>query len=58
MFNKILTFNKTFRLTCRWIATGDARNPIACVWAEGSTRGAANAAPSPEDDSGRALLCA
>jgi hypothetical protein len=58
LFNKILTLNKTSRLTCRWVATGNARNPFACVWAEGNTRGAAKVAPSPKEDSGRMRLCA
>jgi hypothetical protein len=58
MFNKILTLNKTSRLICRWVATGNARNPLACVWAETNTRGAAKAAPSPKDESGSMPLCA
>lgn len=57
MTNNILTLQKAGRLTCTWVRTGDPRNPLACVWADGKARGGKEAS-SPNDESGRMLLCA
>ncbi len=34
MNNNILTLQKTTRLTCAWVPTGNPRNPLACVWVD------------------------
>jgi hypothetical protein len=52
MTNKILSLRKAGRLTCTWVATGNPRNPLACVWAQADVRSAAKTT-SPKDDSGR-----
>jgi hypothetical protein len=53
MTKNILTLRKTGRLVCAWVATGNPRTPLACVWAQASARGAAKTSASPNDDSGR-----
>ena len=58
MFNKILAFRKASRLTCAWVATGNPRNPLTCVWVENDPRTPTRLASSPNDDSGRMTPCA
>jgi hypothetical protein len=57
MTNNILALKKAGHLTCTWIATGDPRTPLACVWAQPKGRSSAKEALSPNDDSGRVLCC-
>jgi len=58
MFNNILTIQKTARLTCSWVHTGNPQNPLACVWAETTPQKTCKQATSSTDESGRLLLCA
>jgi hypothetical protein len=30
----LVTIQKTGRLTCAWVPTGDPKSPLACVWRE------------------------
>jgi hypothetical protein len=58
MTSNILTLQKTGRLTCAWVSTGNPHNPLACVWAETTARKSSKAAPSSNANSGRMPLCA
>jgi hypothetical protein len=58
MFNNILILQMPVRLTCAWVPTGNLRNPLACIWAEATTRGAFKEASSSKANSGRMPLCA
>ena len=44
MKKKLYLVPKTVRLTCSWVATGDAKNPLVCVWATVETPSLASAA--------------
>ena len=57
MMNKLFLMQKTGRLTCNWVQTGDPRIPLACVWAGSMTAQAATNVPSA-DDHGRLPWCA
>jgi hypothetical protein len=37
MNNKLQLLRKTPCLVCAWVPTGDAKKPLACVWAESGT---------------------
>ena len=43
MKNKLHLTQKTVRLICAWVATGDAKKPLACVWGAAKTPCAASA---------------
>jgi hypothetical protein len=60
MTNNILSLRKAGRLTCTWVRTGDARNPLVCVWTDGKARsvGTSKEASSPKITSGRMQRCA
>jgi hypothetical protein len=32
MMNKLYLVQKTDRLTCNWVHTGDPKMPLACIW--------------------------
>ena len=57
MMNKLFLIQKTGRLACKWIATGDPKTPLACVWR--APKGPTVAATaSSTDETGRIHLCA
>jgi len=57
MMNKLFLIQKTARLGCKWIATGDPKTPLACVWR--APKGPTVAATaSSTDETGRIHLCA
>ena len=58
MTNNILTLRKTGRLVCAWVATGNPRTPLACVWVDPDARGDTKAASSSNIPSGETALCA
>jgi hypothetical protein len=58
MTNKILTLKNAGRLTCTWIRTGDARTPLACVWAAGNVRSGGKEASPRGHWAGRMERCA
>jgi hypothetical protein len=35
MKNKLILIQSSVRLTCVWVATGDLKKPLACVWVKG-----------------------
>ena len=55
--NNVFFMQRTGRLTCSWVQTGDPKIPFACVWAGSKT---AQAVPSvlSADDNGRLPRCA
>jgi hypothetical protein len=55
--NKLFLIQKASRLACRWVATGDPKTPLACVWTAPKAPAVAATASSP-DESGRIHLCA
>lgn len=57
MMNRLFLIQKAGRLTCRWVQTGDAKTPLACVWTA-SKAPAVAATESFPDESGRIHLCA
>ena len=57
MMNKLYLIRQTARLSCTWVPTGDAKRPLACIWAAAQTPQALNTA-SPADEAGRMYLCA
>jgi hypothetical protein len=57
MKNKLHLVQKIVRLTRTWVPTGDAKNPLACVWVEAGTQRAVSAAPAGTE-AGRLHLCA
>jgi hypothetical protein len=59
--NKLHLIRKTVRLTCTWVPTGDAKRPLACVWAPSKAPRAGNTQSSERETSkigGRMHLCA
>jgi hypothetical protein len=52
---KILSLPRRAQLTCRWLQTGDPRQPLICRWVSPQSAQAAEAV-SPEGSSTR--LCA
>ena len=58
MFNNVLTLQKSRRLTCVWVPTGNPRMPLACVWLETTARDNSKAASSSNDESWGIPLCA
>jgi hypothetical protein len=57
MLNKLYLIQSTGRLTCSWVATGDPKMPLACVWAGSKVPQVALTASST-DETGRIHLCA
>jgi hypothetical protein len=57
MYNKLQLIRKTPRLICSWLPTGDAKKPLACVWAESETAQPLFAASSKDEPLG-VRLCA
>jgi hypothetical protein len=49
--------HKTNRLTCTWVATGDAKMPLACVWLGTQTAQTPSVAPH-NDEIERLRQCA
>ena len=58
MTNKILTLPMGSRLTCSWVATGNAKQPLACIWVETGERTSSTGTFSSKEESGRMPLCA
>lgn len=57
MITKLHLVQKTVSLTCNWVPTGEARNPLICVWTGSKIAEDANSASST-DNAGRMHLCA
>jgi hypothetical protein len=57
MKNKLHLVQKTARLSCIWVATGDAKRPLACVWGAAKSPGAASAVTFNSEEA-RLHLCA
>ena len=57
MKNKLHLLQKTARLTCIWVPTGDAKRPLACLWVGAQTPQTSIVTPS-NDEFGRMHLCA
>ena len=57
MKNKLHLIPKTVRLTCTWVATGDAKRPLTCVWGESKVSQTISSASS-KPAAGRMHLCA
>lgn len=55
--NRLFLIQKQGRLACKWVATGDPKMPLACVWAT-SKAPALIATASSTDETGRMHLCA
>jgi hypothetical protein len=58
MNNNVLTLQKTARLTCAWVSTGNPRNPLACVWVDTNAQNNCKVASSSNDELGGLRLCA
>ena len=57
MTNKLYVFQPAGRLTCYWVATGEPKMPLACVWTRLSAEQAFSAASSA-NKTGRVPQCA
>lgn len=57
MTNKLYLLQRTGRLTCNWVPTGDPKMPLTCIWTASKTPQAVSA-PSPTEETGRIHLCA
>jgi hypothetical protein len=57
MMNKLYLIQRTGRLTCNWVLTGDPKTPLACIWTGSKAPQAASNASSTEE-TGRIHLCA
>ena len=57
MMNKLSLIQKTGRLACKWVATGDPKTPLACVWTVFKASSVA-ATASSTNETGRIHLCA
>jgi hypothetical protein len=57
MMNNVFFMQRTGRLTCKWVQTGDPKMPLACVWTGSKTAQTASVAPSA-DENGRLPWCA
>jgi hypothetical protein len=57
MKNNLYLVQKTVRLTCNWVPTGDAKRPLECVWVESETLKSVSAVPSEQETEGL-YLCA
>ena len=57
MKEKLRLVEKTVRLSCTWVRTGDVNKPLTCVWVKSRTQSAAFTAPA-DSEMGRLHLCA
>jgi len=57
MTNKLYLMQRTGRLTCKWVLTGDPKLSLARVWT-GSNAPEAASPPFSTDETGRMHLCA
>jgi hypothetical protein len=58
MKNKLHLIQKTGRLTCNWVQTGNPKMPLACIWTDSKAAQAAFAESATMDEAGRMHLCA
>lgn len=59
MFRSNSVIQKSTRLTCAWVPTGNPNQPLACVWLDSIARTSRSAAASSSNEElGRMLLCA
>ena len=61
MMNKLYLIQTRVRLTCAWVATGNPKMPLACVWTGSKAAQAARVASSTDEaghEAGRIHLCA
>lgn len=54
--NKLFLIQRTGRLACKWVATGDPKTPLACVWT--GSKAPTNTATASSKETGRMHLCA
>jgi hypothetical protein len=54
---KLHLIRNAVRLKCKWVATGDAKRPLACVWVASKTPESVFIASST-DETGRMHVCA
>jgi hypothetical protein len=54
---KLILIRNTVRLTCVWVATGDVKNPLACVWVKAQKQ-QADASAARQDETAKVHLCA
>ena len=57
MNNNLHLIQKTTRLSCTWVPTGDIKRPLACVWS-GSKAPQAVPVATTKIEAGRMHLCA
>ena len=57
MINKLFLIQKTGRLACNWVATGDPKTPLTCVWTASKAPTSVPTASST-DETERMHLCA
>ena len=57
MKNKLLAIQKSVRLVCIWVPTGNSVRPLVCKWVGAAMAQTAAASPS-QADAGRMRLCA
>ncbi len=57
MKNKLLAIQKSVRLVCIWVPTGNSVRPLVCKWVDAAMTQTAGASPS-QADAGRMRLCA
>lgn len=61
LIHLIHLIQKTGRLTCHWVPTGDPRIPLACVWSGANSKKTASTAsstPLSTDETRGMHLCA
>jgi len=54
--NKLFLIQRTGRPVCKWMATGDPKTPLACVWT--ASKAPTNIATASSTEIGRMHLCA
>ena len=54
---KLIRVQPPIRLVCAWKHTGNARNPLVCVWTQAAASQSQDAASS-NAETGRMRLCA
>jgi hypothetical protein len=49
MNKRLYLVQKSARLTCTWVATGDARKPLSCVWVAAAAPSVAEVTVNPKE---------
>lgn len=59
MDNTVSTIRNSRRVTCAWVATGNLKTPLACVWTNAQpSRARCTNQFSPNEEVGGIRLCA